>query len=143
MIQQERLIQLGEWLAVNGEAIYGTRRWRATHEGRPVPTYNPHLRQQDGHWMWTATTETPLVHYTATEDAVYAICLAWPGSRLRLAEPVPGPQTAVRMLGVDRPLAWRAEDKGLSIDVPPLSVADVPCRHAWAFKLSGLQENNS
>jgi alpha-L-fucosidase len=130
MIQQERLVQLGEWLEVNGEAIYGTRRWRATHEGRSVPTYNPHLRPQAGRLRWTATTATPLVHYTATDEAVYAICLAWPGSSLSLAEPAPGPHTEVRLLGFDRPLAWRDEGRGLSIEVPALSVADIPCRQA-------------
>lgn len=32
VIMQERLVQIGEWLDVNGEAIYGTRPWVKTHD---------------------------------------------------------------------------------------------------------------
>jgi alpha-L-fucosidase len=136
MIQQERLLQLGEWLEVNGEAIYGTRQWRVTHEGPMVETNDPHLDQQ---WNWTVTKQTPLIHYTRKGDVLYAIALGWPGRSLKLSSPKAQRQTEVRMLGYQRPLSWRTQAGSMSIDVPPLSVAESPCRHAWVFKLTGLE----
>jgi hypothetical protein len=40
------------------------------------------------------------------------------------------------------PVSWKAAAKGMTIDVPALSVAELPCRHAWVFKLTGLKNVN-
>jgi alpha-L-fucosidase len=140
MLQQERLLQLGAWLEVNGEAIYGTRKWRVTHEGRMVETNNPHLQKgPDNHWIWTVTRDIPMVYYTQKDDLVYAIVLAWPGPVLKLEEPAPGQTTEVRMLGHERPLQWRREGNGIVIEVPQLASVRLKCQHVWVFRLAALQ----
>ena len=136
MLQQERLVQLGEWLKVNGEAIYGTRRWIVPSEGPMVDSVNPRL---DKNWIWTETKQRPMVHYTSKGDDVYAICLTWPGITLKLDHPVTTQQTQITMLGYGPAVNWKSAHTGLVIDVPLISFNELPCRNAWVFKLTGLK----
>lgn len=135
MLQQERLVQLGDWLRLNGEAIYGTKPRKPSHEGPMVESLNPRL---DVKWHWTETRLRPMVHYTQKGSVVYAICLAWPGKTLRLELPIPKPQTEVHLLGHSTPLRWKAGEQGLVIELPQLGPLELPCRGAWVFKLTGL-----
>jgi len=107
-----------------------------SHEGPTVESVNPRL---DKNWKWMETKQRPMVHYTKKGNAVYAICLTWPRKMLRLNSPSTTPQTQVRMLGYSKPLTWKTGEKGLIIDVPEMSVSEIPCRNAWVFKLSGLR----
>lgn len=138
LLQQERLVQMGDWLRVNGEAIYGTRRWSVPHEGPMVESVNPRL---DKDWKWTETKQRPMVHYTSKGDALYALCLAWPARKLTLEKPISTPKTQVRLLGFPTPLTWDSTDKGIVIQIPETLIENRPCRNAWVFELTGLSEN--
>lgn len=114
VIMQQRMVEIGDWLKVNGEAIYGTRPWRQSKDGDKV-------------------------RYTAKGDAVYAITRGWPGGELVLTAPRAKGGVTVELLGYKGPLEARFADGKLHIKVPALSVDEVPCRHAYALKLLGVE----
>ena len=112
-LQIDRLQALGRWLKVNGEAVYATR---------ILPPY-----------------VNGTVAYTRSKDwkYAYAICKAWPGKTLKLSGMKAAPDAAIKMLGVDEPLAWKQDGQGLEITLPQ-KLQDYycrPCEHAWAIRI--------
>ncbi|ESO90450.1 hypothetical protein LOTGIDRAFT_217885 [Lottia gigantea] len=119
---QERLTQLGQWMNVNGEAIYSSKPWRFQND-----------------------TVTPRVWYTkqkTTEgDVVYGTVLKWPTSNtLILGAPKPSGQTLVNLVGYPQPINWKAgATGGIEIMLPTLTINTLPSKWAWVFKFTNLQ----
>ena len=107
----DRLGELGDWLAVNGEAIYGTRAVGPYSEGD--------------------------VRYTKKAKDVYAIVLSAgdrdrPPAKVRLSGIRPRGGSQVFLLGRKAPVAWRIADGQAEFDLPQ---EHLPCRHAWVLKI--------
>ncbi|HEY4677749.1 MAG TPA: alpha-L-fucosidase, partial [Candidatus Angelobacter sp.] len=69
---QHVLLDVGGWLNVNGEAIYGTRPWRVYGEG-PTKVAAGSFHDTD-----TAHYTAEDFRFTTKVDVLYAIGLAWP-----------------------------------------------------------------
>ena len=91
--EQYPLLKLGDWLKVNGEAIYGTRVWRTQIEGD--------------------------ARFTSKGDYAYAIFLKWAGDEFKLKSVKPVEGSKITMLGVPGDLKWTWDaSNGLTIKYP-------------------------
>ncbi|MFZ0761205.1 MAG: alpha-L-fucosidase [Candidatus Sulfotelmatobacter sp.] len=136
-----QLEEVGQWLKVNGEAIYETRPrpgdlWK---EGEDVSFAEP---PPENAVEPPATGENGPIRFTRSKDgrALYAICLQWPGSQLKLRTVRTRPSAKITMLGVNESLKWRGGNaEGLAIDIPSVlqDEAKRPCKVAWAFRIEG------
>ncbi|MFZ5515588.1 MAG: alpha-L-fucosidase [Candidatus Zhuqueibacterota bacterium] len=256
LLQQERLVQLGRWLQVNGEAIYGSKPWAKTGEtksyfleridsaidfdwvrnspGTPIaeddfsvtwtgfiqPEFSEEYRftihaddsaevwidgraipdaefagtsqERSGRMHVTAFKKYPIkirfierkqnasiqlywesprqpgeivpgahlftsnqsagsgdglngryeseghyLCYTTHHGNLYAICLEWPGKELVLPVGRPQRDARVALVGLHRDLSWQYKNNRLRIDTSQISCNELPCEHAWVFRISG------
>ncbi|MCD6337939.1 MAG: alpha-L-fucosidase, partial [Verrucomicrobia bacterium] len=137
--QKHVLREMGAWLRVCGEAVYNTRPWKIFGEG-------PTRLQRGGAFIrWNGRYTARDIRFTRSKDgrSVYAIALGWPEGNLTLASvrvEAVRPGASVRLLGYEKPLSFQVNRrKQLVINMPALEEAARPCRHAYAFKLTGLE----
>lgn len=69
---EERLLEMGEWLKINGEAIYDSRPWKIFGEG-PQEIVEGHLSE---HKNSDAVAED--IRFTTRDGKLYAIAMDWP-----------------------------------------------------------------
>jgi alpha-L-fucosidase len=111
----QRLHELGEWIKVNGNAIYATRAQSPYKEGQVCYTRSP-----DG-----------------TINAIYLDSDSTPGLPATISIPsfTPKAGSVVTMLGVTAPLVWEMTERGCLIHIPDSVRTRPPCKNAWALRI--------
>ncbi len=125
------LLEIGEWLLVNGDAIYGTRPWVVYGEG---PTEVVEGSFSDSKRSSFTARD---VRFTTRDSVIYATVLAVPDAReltittLRDRSPLAIPAIAkVELVGGGN-LMWTRDDAGLHVTLPD----SFPSRHAISLRI--------
>jgi alpha-L-fucosidase len=147
VIMEQRLLEIGDWLKVNGEAIYGTR-----SAGRPCQwSEGKRPGQQFGEFMVKYNLMEQLgqkpkdgvavkqAFFTKKPDALYAIIPGWPGKDMVLRDVKVPANAVVTMLGVPGPLKHKVEGTTLTVAMPDFGPDQAPCRHAFTLKVMGAE----
>ena len=134
VIMEERLIQMGAWLKINGDAIYGTRPWKTSRQlsagTQAKVDYNKEFSTD---YDVTKVASGIEAFFTQKGNDVYAILPRWPGGTFRVKD-VTGVKS-VTLLGSAAPVKFTSANGGISVQLPELSEELRP-QPAWVLKLS-------
>ena len=134
VIMEDRLIEVGKWLAVNGEAIYGTKRWHTDaqwsegkriaytkadfHHGVPDPIFEMSIMPRPGQ----AVKE---LYFTQKDDTLFAFMPKWPGDRLVIKNVSLAKGSTITMLGSNKVINWQQQGQDIDIDLSVFGINDV------------------
>ncbi len=108
VIMQQRLKDMGDWLQINGEAIYGTTAWREA-----------------------PTEKVAGVYYTRKGNDLYVHLTEW-----KKQIKIPGIAAGkISLLGYTGKVSSSSKNKLLTIQAPPVDPGTNPSPYAWVYKI--------
>ncbi len=123
---EESMVQLrkiGEWMGVNGESVYGTKKWIVSHEG-PTSLNMKGTSDRQKHGFEVNFTHEDF-WFSMKENFLYVTSLKWPDNKRILIKSLSGLQgdkgimvKSIKMLGCDQKVKWKQKEGGLEVLLP-------------------------
>ncbi len=112
VIMQQRLVDMGEWLEVNGEAIYGTRK-------REISS------QDSGEQK---------LYFTTKSGSIF--CMFSPAGKELTIDLLDSEKVShVSLLGWKGDIQWGTEGQRLIIELPKMGLDEIPCLYTWTLQI--------
>ncbi len=134
VIMEDRLIEVGKWLEVNGESIYGTTRWATDaqwsegerikytkaefHHGVPDPIIEMSIMPRPGQ-------SVKELYFTRKDDTLYAFMPKWPGKTLMVKNVTLSKTSTIKMLGSEKAINWQQKGNNVEVDLSDFGINDV------------------
>jgi len=110
---------VGDWMEINGEAIYGTQKWTTQREGgTQMNVKSTTQRAKEGFNLKFTSKD---FWFTAKENNVYAISITTPEEKTVLVKSLAGIQNRIKrigLLGGTKKLVWNAEGNAVEVNLP-------------------------
>jgi alpha-L-fucosidase len=132
------LDEITRWMAVNSEAIHGTRPWKiyGTGESQQRPSQSAEAKFNERNRRELNSSD---IRFTTKGQTLYVFLMGWPvreavvGLLGKNSPHTRGKIESVELLGLRGKLNWSQDEADLKVQLP----AERPCDHAIALKISG------
>jgi len=143
-IMQERLLQMGDWLKINGESIYNTTRWKVHSQWSEG---NREYKDRSGDMLLKITIDPDpgyavkeiFYTYNAGTNSLYGIFPKYPDNKKLLLKDITlSVGTVISFLSTKEKLLWKQMGSNIEISLPEYNPNKMRSPYAYAVKIENF-----